>query len=122
MDVHIPNWREVLELITRFPVILVILLGQLFGAGFTQLVKKTYLAWTSEPVSDARYKISVRWLSVLSTYFFTVLLWHGMLAHQGAEEIICAGLGFISPLVYDGTRAMIAWKWPQFAAKWGEPK
>lgn len=121
MDIHIPDWHEIAELFTRFPVLLVMLLGQIFGTAFTQLVKKTYIAFSPHRVSLPRYRVSVRWLSALATYLFSVLLWDGMLGHSGAEEIVCIGAAFASPLAYDGVRAVVAWKWPDFAVKWGDP-
>ena len=120
MDVHIPTLQEVFSLMAQFPAILVLMGGVVFGSGLTQLVKKTYVAFQPVPqVSPARFKASVRWLSALCTYLFTVALWHGMLPHQGSEEVIAMGTAFCSPLVYDGARALIAWKFPLFAQHWG---
>jgi hypothetical protein len=122
MDVHIPSVPELADFLVRFPVIAVLAAGVLFGTGFTQLIKKTYLVWmpiAKEPVSDARYRLTVRWLSALSTYAFSLWLWHEFLDHTGGEEVLCAGTAFLSPLLYDWTRALIAWKFPSLVARWG---
>jgi len=121
MDFHVPDLHEIMEIVLRFPVLLVATLGQVFGGSFTQIVKKTYLAWANgSRVSEPRYRASVRWLSVLSTYFFTVVLWHQSLPHTGYEEIASVGLGFLSPLLYDLTKMLVRWKFPDFAASWGD--
>jgi hypothetical protein len=117
MDVHVPTPAEIAQLAVQFPVILVLLGGIVFGSGLTQLIKRTYLAWqplSDKPVSKERYRASLRWLAALSTYAFTMGLWHTMLEHTGAEEVVSIGTAFCSPLVYDCGRALIAWKFPGF--------
>ena len=130
MDFHIPNIRELIDFLIQFPVIAVLLGGILFGAGFTQVVKKTYLVYapiSNAPVSRARYKATTRILSCASTTAFSLWLWHSFLTHTGGEEVLAVGNGFISPFVYDGVRALIGWKWPELVKHWGsatddEPK
>jgi hypothetical protein len=122
MDFHVPGLHEIADFLVQFPVIAVLLAGVLFGTGFTQMVKKTYAASQSaamNPVSEARFRISIRWLSVVSTFAFSLWLWHEFLMHTGGEEVLCAGTAFLSPLIYDWTRALIAWKFPSLVASWG---
>ena len=115
-----PDLHEILDALARFPVIVVLVAGLFFGGGFTQLVKKTYLAVDAGAVSAARYRISVRWLAAVSTYAFTILLWHQIIGHSGYEEIVCIGTGFAAPLSYDLLKAGLKWKWPQLTQGWGD--
>lgn len=122
MDFHIPSLGELADFLVRFPVLAVLLAGLVFGLAFTQLIKKTYVVYRplgDPPVSEARYLLTVRWLSALSTYCFTVWLWHGWLEHSGGEEVLCVGTAILSPLIYDAVRALIAWKFPALTANWG---
>ena len=122
MDFHVPDIKELFGLLKQYPVILVLLCGMLFGTGLTQGIKKSYLIWmpiASKPVSYARYKLSVRWLAALSTYAFTLWSWHVFIGHSGAEELVSAGWALFSPLVYDGLRAVLAWKYPDLAKHLG---
>lgn len=115
MDVHTPTLMELMGLLVQFPVLAVLLGGFLFGSGFTQMIKRTYIAYRplgGEPVSQNRFRVSVRWLATLSTYLFTVELWHTFLEHNGAEEVVSIGTAFSSPVIYDCGRALIAWKFP----------
>jgi hypothetical protein len=115
-----PDLHEILDALARFPVVVVVAAGMLFGGGFTQLVKKTYLAFAGGTVSVARYRITVRWLAALSTYSFTIILWHETLGHSGYEQIVAIGSGAAAPLCYDLLKAGLKWKWPQLTAGWGD--
>jgi hypothetical protein len=117
MDV--PSLADLAGLLARFPMLLVVVLGQAFGGAFTQTVKKTYLAFQPQAVNRHRYRISVWWLAVISTYLFTVILWHQVVGHSGAEEIISIGFGLLSPPMYNLTRRIVQWKFPLLASKWG---
>ena len=122
MDFHLPEIKEVYGFLIQYPVLAVLLGGIVFGAGLTQIVKKIYLAYmpvASSPVSNARYKATTRLLSCLSTFLFSHWLWDTFLTHQIGDTALCAGVGVLSPLVYDGVRAVISWKFPEFAKRWG---
>jgi hypothetical protein len=124
MDLHIPSIEELAAFAVQFPVVAVLVAGVLFGTGLTQLVKKTYLVYmpiAKVQVSIERYTVTTRWLSVLSTYCFSLWLWHAYLQHTGGEEVLCLGTAFLSPLLYDWTRALVAWKFPALTANWGRP-
>ena len=110
----------IVELLKHQPWIWILLTGSVFGVGLTQLIKQTWLSLGDvSAVSSERYKIGVRWLAALTTYGFTLGLWHSVLSHGALEEIICAGWALFQPLLYDGIRALVATRWPDFAAKWG---
>jgi hypothetical protein len=117
-----PDIGDLLALFLHFPTFAVLVGGLVFGAGFTQFIKKAFLDLYYDrpwPVTERRFKLTVRVLAASSTYAFTLSLWHGLLAHTGAEEVVSVGTAFSAPLVYDGTRAMIAWKFPQLVRHWG---
>lgn len=108
------------DLLIRWPVLWVMVLAAVFGTALTQLVKQSYLAaCLYKPPSPPLYRLAVRWLSAALTYAFALGLWHTILSHSGAEEWVCAGWGLTQPLLYDATRALVATRWPDFAAKWG---
>ena len=107
------------DLLTRWPVLWVLAGGAVFGMGLSQLIKQTWLQFGSTTVSAQRYRVSVRWLAALTTYGFTMGLWHSTLSHTGIEEWVCAGWGLFQPVLYDALRALVAVRWPDFAAKWG---
>lgn len=122
MDLHIPDLREIANLLAQFPILMVLLGGMVVGNGFTQIIKKTYLAFRplgGHDVTDARYRISIRWLAAISTYGFTLWLWHGLLKAEGPAEVVSIGTAFASPLLYDVLRALVGWKFPEFAKRWG---
>lgn len=121
MDIHI-DWRDLVTTLVKLPVLWVLIAGMSFGVSCTQLVKQTYLQFgaTMNPVSVARYNLTTRWMAALFTYLFTVLIWHDVLAHQGAEEVICIGWGLLSPVVYDALKALFKWKYPEWTAHWGD--
>jgi hypothetical protein len=122
MDFHLPEIKEIYAFLIQYPVLAVLVGGMVFGAGLTQIVKKTYLAYmpiASSPVSVGRYKATVRVLSCLSTFLFSHWLWDTFLTHQPGDTALCAGDAVLSPLVYDGARALIGWKFPEFAKRWG---
>ena len=119
MDFHFDP-HELLEALAHWPVLWVLGAGLSFGTAATQIIKKTWLAFMTKPVSVQRYRISVRWLSALTTYGFTLGLWHSVLSHGGLEEWVCAGTGLMSPLVYQGVKALVATRWPDFAHHWGD--
>lgn len=104
MDVHLPSWEELEGTLIRFPVIMVAVIGQLFGFAFTQAIKKTWLAFSDGTVTDRRYQITVWWLAILATYLFTLLLWRAYLGTQGVEEVACIGLAFCSPPLYNAIK------------------
>jgi hypothetical protein len=119
MDIHI-EWHEIFEALVRFPVLLVLLGGQIAGTSFVQAVKKTWSAFYQvNSITIERYKVSVMWLSILATYCFSLWLWHGMLGHMGVEEVVCVVNGVASPWVYKAVKALVRTKFPAFAAKWG---
>ena len=101
MDLHI-DWQELLSAFVRLPVLWVLLAGMAFGTALTQLLKSTYLAFLGASVLTAevsrhRYEISVKWLSALSTYAFTLLLWHAMFRHSGPGRSSMRRVGHLIP-------------------------
>lgn len=104
MDIHLPDWKEILDTLVRFPVLMVMLLGQLFGSVFTQAVKKTWLAFGISRVPKPRYQVTVWWLAILATYLFTLLLWRSFLGTQGIQEVVCIGAAFCSPPLYNAIK------------------
>jgi len=120
MEFHIPDWRELLQLFQQFPVLGVLVGGQVGGVVFTQILKKTYLAFTTVKITVARYQISVWWLSVLLTYLFSLWGWRVFLHHTGAEEIICVIAAGSAPYVYRVVKSLVKWKFPEFAKTWGD--
>lgn len=124
MDFHLPSFAEIWEIVQAYPVIIVLLGGLLFGSGVTQLVKHSYRDWFAHtlmrPISDGRFRFSVRILSAASTYAFTLALWHIFLGHAHGDEVIGAGTAIFSPALYDFSRALIRWKWPGLVRSWNE--
>ena len=122
MDFHIPSVKEIIEIFTSHPIFIVVIFGQLFGFSFTQMIKKTYMAFRAEtnPVSIKRYQISVLWLAVCSTFFFTIILWRRIVGHDGFEIVVSAGCGFFAPVDYRIVKGIIAWKFPGLADKFGD--
>jgi hypothetical protein len=110
----------IVELIKRWPWLWVLAAGSVFGLGLTQLIKQSWLTFGNvAAVSRERYKLGVRWLAALTTYLFSLGIWHSVLDHGALEEWICAGWALVQPLLYDAIRALVATRWPDFAAKWG---
>lgn len=119
MDIDPKQWFEIA---IHNPIILVLLGGLLFGIGFTQLIKKTWLAFgDTTKVSPRRYDVSVMWLSVASTFLSTHTLWLAVIPvdTHGLNRAVSIIAGFGSPKIYDWARALIAWKFPALAAKLG---
>ena len=114
------DFHWIADFLIRWPVLWVLLLAALFGTGLTLLIKQSYLtAVMHKPPNPPLYRLLIRWLSGGLTTMFSVGLWHTILTHSGAEEWVCAGWGLSQPLLYDATRALVATRWPDFAAKWG---
>lgn len=125
MDIHI-DWDYVqrgLQLFTQFPVLIVLFGGMFLGAGFAQMIKLAYLAYSDGKVtiSPARYNFSVRLLSMLTTYACTVKLWHTFLPHDGLEELVGLGWGASTPIGY-AVAKKLARKFfgDDFVAGWGD--
>jgi hypothetical protein len=118
-EFHPQQW---LDILAHYPWFVPLLGGPLTGAAFTQLIKKTYLAFYPMPVSDARYTASVRWLAVVSTYGFTQLLWPFFVNHEptGLGHLVSAISGVCAPSSYTLTKAAIAWKFPDLAKRLGD--
>jgi len=123
-EFHPDQW---LDLLAHYPVLVVLLCGQIGGICFTQLVKKNYLDWSARPdtpprVPDGRYRASVRTLSALATFAATNALWVLVIHHQntGLHWVASIIAGVTSPWVYTGARAGVAWRFPEFAKKWGD--
>jgi len=119
MDIDPAKWFEIA---THNPIILVTLGGLLFGLGFTQAVKKTWLAFgDATKISVRRYDVSVMWLSILSTFFATHTLWQAVIpidAH-GLNRAVSLVIGIGSPKIYEWVKAIIAWRFPALAARMG---
>lgn len=118
---------EWLDLLTHYPVVIVLLVGQIAAVAFTQLVKKTYLDWSARPdtpprVADGRYKASVRLLSCLSAFIATNALWLVIIPihNTGLHWVASVIAGVTSPWLYTLARALVAWKFPDFAKRWGD--
>lgn len=123
-EFHPTQW---LDLLTHYPVVLVLLCGQVGGIALAQVAKKNYLDWSARPdtparVPDRRYRAGVRTLSCVATFAFTQLLWVMVIpVHDtGLHWVAAAIAGVTSPWVYSGARAAVAWKFPDFASKWGD--
>ena len=117
-----PWLHELLEALTRLPILWVLGGGMLAGVSSTQFLKQGWLAFgDTTRVTERRFAFGVRSFSASSTWLFTLGLWHNELKHGGLEEWVCAGWGIASPVVYDGLRAAVSWKFPEFAAHWGAP-
>jgi hypothetical protein len=105
------------------PVVVILLFGLLSGNGFAQAVKLTYLGFGDpEKITRARYRATMNWLAITSTFLFTYLFWRSY-APQGAhglERLSSLGTGFSSPFVYKAVRALADRFCPGFAAKWGD--
>src|ERR1039458_6000802 len=99
------------EIATHNPTLLVMLGGLLIGIGFTQAVKKTWLAFGDvTKVSANRYQASVMWLSILTTFLGTHTLWWSVIhvdAH-GLNRAVSLANAFGSPKVYQWVKAWIA--------------
>jgi hypothetical protein len=117
-EFHPDQWLRMLQ---QYPVLQVLLGGAIGGTCFTQLVKKSAAAFAPLAISDRRYRVSVLWLSVLSTFSTTNWLWLGIIHDTGTglRHVVSIIAGVSSPFSYDGMRALVAWKFPEFAAKWG---
>jgi len=120
VDVEPSHWLEILH---NNPVLLVIVGGMVGGNAATQTVKLTYLAWFKvDAVEMDRYRISVMWLAVLTTFLLTNRLWEAFIGEKGTGLRHVAALiaALASPYVYRGAKAAVAWKFPEWAAKWGD--
>lgn len=120
MDFEPSHWLEILR---NNPVLVVMLGGLVGGNAITQTVKLTYLAWFKVAAVDMdRYRVSVMWLAVLTTFLLTNRLWEAFIGGKDTGLRHVAGLivALASPWVYRVVKAGVAWKWPDFAAKWGD--
>ncbi len=121
MDFHIDidRWADIIH---RFPVLLVIGVGLLAGVGLTQIAKQGYLAFAVKRMSLARYRFCVNTLAAASTAIATYWCWRCVvpLESKGLGHLVAATTGVCAPLVYKGVKAIVAVKWPDFAAKWGD--
>jgi hypothetical protein len=125
-EFHPDQW---LDLLTHYPVVVVLLCGQVGGISFTQLVKKNYLDWSQRPdtpprVPDGRYRASVRTLSAVATFGFTQVLWIMVIQvhNTGLHWVAAVIAGVTSPWVYTGAHAAVRWKFPEFAKRWGDDR
>ncbi|MBS0379935.1 MAG: hypothetical protein JSS29_15760 [Proteobacteria bacterium] len=120
MDFFRPE--EWLHILTTYPWFVPLLGGPLAGTGFTQLIKRTYLDLTPGLVTTKRYTASVRLLAVISTFVFTRWLWPFFVPHpqSGLGFLVALISGVIAPSSYTATKALIAWKWPDFAKRLGD--
>jgi hypothetical protein len=112
-----------LDIAQHNPILLVILVGLAAGSGVTQAVKKTWLAFGDvSKVTQARYRASCTWLSIIVTAFCTYMMFHSIIFTEvhGFGKALAAANGMISPLSYKLTKSLIAWKFPSIAAGWGE--
>jgi hypothetical protein len=119
-EFHPDQWLRIAQ---EHPVILVLIGGALGGSALTQAVKLTYLAWCQgmhPQITDARFRNSVMWLAILSTFLFTNELWENLIGEHGSglRHVVSVTSGISAPLTYKTVRALVAWKFPGFAAKW----
>ena len=121
MDFEPGKW---LQIIQDHPVILVLFGGLVGGSAFTQVIKITYLAMVDplHAVSVQRYRASSMWLAILATFFFTNRLWEFLIGqlHTGFRHVVAVIAAFAAPFVYKGLKALVATRWPNFAASWGD--
>jgi len=122
------NWGEVQQLLTglgRFPVLIVLLGGMLFGVLATQMIKLWWLAYESNlvPTSRAKYQANVRMLAFVCTFAFTALLWANMMGHTALGLIVSAGSAFGAPLGYSLVKKYARkFLGDDFVAGWGDPE
>jgi hypothetical protein len=119
MDFHLDP-REALNALAQWPVLWVLMGGMLAGVSATQFLKLGWLAFgDTTKITERRFALSVRTFSALTTYLFTLGLWHSQMGHGGLEEWACGVWGIGAPVVFDASRALVATRWPEFAAHWG---
>ena len=118
-EFHPSEW---LDIIRHEPVIVVLIGGILGGICLTQTVKKTYLTFQPNLVSDARYRISVYWFAMLSTGILSNYLWFYMsiTTGTGLRHVVATIDACAAPYVYQGAKALVATRWPNFAKHWGD--
>ena len=120
MEFEPEKWLEILK---HNPVLVVMLGGLIGGNAITQTVKLTYLAWFKvEAVDMARYRVSVMWLAVLTTFLLTNRLWEMFIGERdtGLRHVSGLIVALASPWVYRGVKAGVAWKFPEWTARWGD--
>src|SRR5271167_534780 len=102
-DFNLGKW---LGILANYPVISVLFCGLLIGTGFTQIIKKTWLAFGTATISTKRYNASLAWLSAASTFLGTHTMWMAMIPIDapGLGRIVSLVAAFGSPKVFDWTR------------------
>jgi hypothetical protein len=113
------HWLSILH---REPVVLILMAGLLAGSGLAQTVKKLYLGYFPKGISDARYRATMNVLAIACTYLITLALWREVIPTDGSglERVSSLASALCAPLAYKLTKALVAWKFPDFAAKWGD--
>jgi hypothetical protein len=125
-EFHPDQWLAILR---GNPVLLVLLGGMIGGTAFTQTAKLFYLAFPSVlglagsgSVSEARYNFSITVLASMATFAITDWLWLVIIHDTGTglRHPVSLVAAVACPYAYKGVKALVAWKFPAFAAKWGD--
>lgn len=121
MDFDTQKWLDIAK---GNPVLVILVAGLIAGSGVAQMIKLMYIAiCDTQRISEARYRAGMNALSILSTYLLTYMLWHAMIPEDshGLGKVASLLSAFSAPFAYKTAKALIAWKFPDLAAKMGDP-
>lgn len=117
-DFHPSQWVQVFR---DNPVLMILLGGTVGGVALTQTLK---LIWFTLEIDVGKrwYNLGVVIFATGSTYIFTDQLWLGfnLTTGTGLRHIVSLISAIAAPYTYKGTKALVATRWPNFAAKWGD--
>ena len=120
MDFDPPHW---LEIARNNPVLTLLVIGMVGGAGAAQFVKMAFLAFgNTSSITVARYRFTMYMLAFLFTACITHALWNEEIPppYHGLDDTASIVNGFICPYAYRAIKALVAWKMPKFAEGWGD--
>lgn len=114
---------EWLGILHNYPVLWILFGGLLGGSAVTQLLKMTLLAIVDTTrIRLYTYRAVMYWLATVFTGFLTFYLWRSALptGAYGLERMSSIIIGLSSPYAYRFVKALVGWKFPGFANRWGD--
>lgn len=120
MDLDPAHW---LDEASHHPILVILMVGMMGGMAISQFVKMAFLAFgDTTKITLMRYRLSMYILALLNTSVVTHVIWEDSQPppFHGLDDISSIINGFICPFAYRGVKALVAWKWPGFAEKWGD--
>lgn len=117
-EFHPSDWLAILQ---QEPVILVLLGGMIGGIALTQTAKLTWYTFNIE-VGVRPYRLGATIFATVATFTITDYLWSelGLTTGTGLKHVTSFISAIAAPYTYKAAKALVATRWPNFAAKWGD--